>query len=113
MYCFTLHQYQALYVAVSLFHMSGNAVALHAHLRWTMWGLTVQELTQTYDVTMKDEYMYLSQRGGGAERGEGEEREGGGERERDLFAERQTYIICREREREIYLPRSNPLEKLN
>ena len=62
-----------------------------------MWGLTVQELTQTCDVTMKDEYMYLSQRRGGAERGEREERERSICRETD----RQTYIICRERETEI------------
>ena len=59
MYCFTLHRYQTLYVAVSCF-MSWNAVALHARLCWTVWGLTVQDLTQTCDITMKDGYVYLS-----------------------------------------------------
>ena len=49
--------------------------------------LTVQELTQTCDVTMKDEYIYIYGGGGGG---------GGGLRER-----------------ETYLPRSNPLEELN
>ena len=45
----------------------------------------MQELTQTCDITMKDEYIIYLWGGGG-----------GGLRER-----------------EIYLPRSNPLEELN
>ena len=31
---------------------------LHARLCWAVWGLTVQ-LTQTCDITVKDEYIYL------------------------------------------------------
>ena len=57
---------------------------------WAVWGLTVQELTQICDITMKDEYICLFYRGGGQrERGEGE------------------------REIRIYLLKSNPIEKLN
>ena len=83
MYCFTLRQYQALCgVAVSLSHgLSCNAVALHALLCWAVWDLTVQ-LTQTCDITVKDEYIYLRVEGGA------------------------------ERERESYSLRSNPFEEL-
>ena len=57
---FILHQYQALCVAVSLSHLSLNAVALYARPCWAVWGLTVQEqLTQTCDITIKVEYIYF------------------------------------------------------
>ena len=36
---------------------------LHARLCWAVWGLTVQ-LTQTCDITVKDEYIYLRVEGG-------------------------------------------------
>ena len=61
-------------MAVSLSEgLTRNAIALHARECWAVWGLTVQ-LTQTCDITVKDEYIHL--RGGG-------EREGGGGREKE------------------------------
>ena len=52
-------------MAVSLSHgLSGNAVALHARLCWAVWSLAVQ-LTQTCDITVKDEYIYGGGGGGG------------------------------------------------
>ena len=44
--------------------LSGNAVALHARLCWAVWGLAVQ-LTQTCNITVKDEYIYGGGGGGG------------------------------------------------
>ena len=52
--------------------LSENAVALHARLCWAVWGLKVQ-LTQTCDITVKDEYILGG--GGGGAGGRGAKRE--------------------------------------
>ena len=48
-------------VAVSLFHLSLNAVALHAPLLGCVGTDSARILTQTCDIiiTMKDEYIYI------------------------------------------------------
>ena len=66
MYCFTLRQYQALCVAVSLSHARPVWKCCRtprAPLLGCL-GLTVH-LTQTCDITVKDEYIYSEGGGGG------------------------------------------------